>query len=97
MNNEEIRIIVEAVNQFEKCKFKDINGHRLERNIYFEKIILSARHYFKPSGDDRDFCDICGGNFRDIRFHQYTLSHEKKLKSVPNCNMRFPGKIKDCI
>jgi hypothetical protein len=55
----EIKIIIEAIDQFELCNFKDEKGHSIKNNYSFIKLKELFLHYFCPSKDNKDFCKYC--------------------------------------
>lgn len=34
-----------------------------------EPALKEEKHYFKPSEEDKDFCEVCGKNFRNTDVH----------------------------
>lgn len=47
------------------------------------------KHFFKPSDEDKDFCEVCGTNFRNLDMHW-----SSKDKTTPIGVIVNPYKIK---
>lgn len=44
---------------------------------------IEDKHVFKPSEDDKDFCEICGKNFRNTDYHLTMAEFENRSSRPP--------------